>query len=593
MANAEWLGVLNTLAGTKNLGENEVANYLAYGSNHQNGMLKALNDAAATNNLGVNAVCNILANTKGLEALQALNILAGEGMLISALTPSGDTSGVADTAAINASLIANGHTILAAGQWYIGAPGMVNNSRWLQGVGPATVLNVVANAAGLTLTGPGDVQVSDMSFNIGSGAYAMTVNGAYDASFTNLYLTGTSAAGGITINGDLALEQNWTNVVGRTVGGKGFQMTWTGAGNTGSCYLTNVRFVTPPAGAYGLYLTSSYATPSQNAISLVDCVFDAYQEDAAYINNVNQVFSTGSWFAVGSNAAAGSSSIHILGGTYQTTFSNTYTYNGLASGGYCVKIAGSAYGININNHIFNGVAGTTALGLAGVGSNAGAGGLNLGEFQNYCGILTDTPAALVQPQPLFPGNAGMLGGNVGEEILPRWTVGNNAFALTSGLLVLTYFTAAKTETIGHIECSTGGAAASNWTYGGMGIFTVSSAGLLTLVAKGENTSTLWGSEYSYPGANVGATKVALTAGYTKVAGQTYAVGALYVGSTVPQICATILTSGGGGLAVASTPLGMISAQLAAQTTLGTIGTTTHTQASLASCSYAPYFILEA
>jgi hypothetical protein len=38
---------------------------------------------------------------------------------------------------------------------------------------------------------------------------------------------------------------------------------------------------------------------------------------------------------------------------------------------------------------------------------------------------------------------------------------------------------------------------------------------------------------------------------------------------------------------------MISAQLAAQTTLGTIGTTTHTQASLASCSYAPYFILEA
>lgn len=76
-AQAEWLKVLNTLAGTKNLGENEAANIYAYGSDHGNGLLKALNDKAGTKNLGLNAVCNSIAGTTGLSALGALNQKAG------------------------------------------------------------------------------------------------------------------------------------------------------------------------------------------------------------------------------------------------------------------------------------------------------------------------------------------------------------------------------------------------------------------------------------------------------------------------------------------------------------------------------------
>ena len=68
-----WLAVLNSLAGTQNLGENAAANFYAYGSNHQNGLLKALNDKAGTSNLGLDAVCNVIAGTKGLSALNALN----------------------------------------------------------------------------------------------------------------------------------------------------------------------------------------------------------------------------------------------------------------------------------------------------------------------------------------------------------------------------------------------------------------------------------------------------------------------------------------------------------------------------------------
>ena len=68
-----WLAVLNSLAGTSGLGENAAANVYAYGSNKQNGLLKALNDKADTTNLGLDAVCNVIAGTKGLSALNALN----------------------------------------------------------------------------------------------------------------------------------------------------------------------------------------------------------------------------------------------------------------------------------------------------------------------------------------------------------------------------------------------------------------------------------------------------------------------------------------------------------------------------------------
>ena len=68
-----WQAVLNVLAGTSNLGENEAANFYAYGRDKGQGLLKALNDKAGTVDLDINLVCNKIAGTSQLEALDALN----------------------------------------------------------------------------------------------------------------------------------------------------------------------------------------------------------------------------------------------------------------------------------------------------------------------------------------------------------------------------------------------------------------------------------------------------------------------------------------------------------------------------------------
>lgn len=70
-----WQFVLNSLAGTTNLGELAAAN--AYAGTTNLGLLAALNAKAGTTNLGLDAVCNTLAGTTGLSALGALNVEAG------------------------------------------------------------------------------------------------------------------------------------------------------------------------------------------------------------------------------------------------------------------------------------------------------------------------------------------------------------------------------------------------------------------------------------------------------------------------------------------------------------------------------------
>ena len=77
-----WQAVLNQLAGTSGLGENAAANMpwasapVTTGTTNL-GLLAALNHKAGTKYDDINLVCNAIAGTNGLEALQALNLLAG------------------------------------------------------------------------------------------------------------------------------------------------------------------------------------------------------------------------------------------------------------------------------------------------------------------------------------------------------------------------------------------------------------------------------------------------------------------------------------------------------------------------------------
>jgi hypothetical protein len=508
------------------------------------------------------------------------------------LQPSGDESGTADGNAIDSAISAYGHVILAPGQWYVGAVGLTTGNRWLQGSGQATVVNAVSGATGFLVVGATQLCISDMQFVLGSGSKAIGVTGASDYHGWNLEITGSTAAGGIYIDGDDALEQHWTDVVMRDVGGKAFDYERTTTTYTGSLYLDRVRITEPPAGAYGFWFNSTAGSPSLNTCFMNECVADDFGEHALYINNCAQIFVEGAnWFAVSSSAAAGSAPVYITGGAYGVNISGGYLYNGLASGGFDVIVAGGSYSITIGGGItFDGDSATTCLGLSGAGP-----GIYLGTYQQAIldadyNSLTDTPAALSQLAQMHLGDTN--GG--GEETQPRWTVNAN-LSLTSGLLALSYFRAKKTEYVTFIETATG-SAASGGTYAGMGLFTVSPAGLLTLVAKGEQASSpaLWSSAYEYiGGASSINTRIALSANYLKRAGVLYAVGLLWAGSgSAPQISSTLLTNGAGGLAVAGTPLDQLSAQLSGQSTLGTIGTTTHTQAALSSCGYQPYCVLE-
>lgn len=497
------------------------------------------------------------------------------------LAPSGDTSGVKDAAAINASLVANGHTVLSPGQWYVTNIGVVNNSRWLQGAGPATVINGPAGGSAITVTGVGDLEFSDFTVAIGAGGLAFTVNGMYDSNVHDVWFSGATAAGAVLINGDLAMEQNWTDITGRTVGGVGFDIERTTSTFTGSAYLARVRFVTPPAGATGFRANSSAGSPSLNLFSAVDCVFDAYLGDAWYINNCAQIFMNGCWGAVTVGAPVGSVPMRITGGQ-QIVIQGQYLFNALANGVDCL-IAGTPTGITLDGMIFDGIASTIALGLA---TAVAPGVILVPNFQAYNNMAITDVARFVQMGQLSAGSSGA----AGEETQPRTMVNVNNAPLTSGLLVLSYFTAQKTYLCGHLEVATG-SGATGGTYAGMGLFSVDKNGLLTLVAKGEQVTTpaLWSSAFQYVGGIN--TKIALSAPFQIQQGVEYAVGALFVGSGAPQLAATVLTSGAGGLAVAGTPLAQISASLAGQATLGAIGST-HTQASLATYSFLPYFVLE-
>lgn len=132
----------------------------------------------------------------------------------------------------------------------------------------------------------------------------------------------------------------------------------------------------------------------------------------------------------------------------------------------------------------------------------------------------------------------------GEVIVPRMQVTSQGGTFASGTLTLTFGTATVTETIGHISCQTAGTNASGGTYAAYGLYTVDSSGNLTLVAHSNSDTTLWIYQYtSLNGYNVSA---ALTASYQKIAGQRYAVGALFVGTTPPSIVGAAASAGDAG-----------------------------------------------
>lgn len=109
---------------------------------------------------------------------------------------------------------------------------------------------------------------------------------------------------------------------------------------------------------------------------------------------------------------------------------------------------------------------------------------------------------------------------LGQESVPR-EFATSLITMSSSNLRFSFFTARKSETITKIRTVSGAAAEATPTLCRVGLYEVSAAGDLTLVASTANTTSLWAA------ASTGY-DTALSASYDVVAGVRYAVGLLCV-----------------------------------------------------------------
>lgn len=173
------------------------------------------------------------------------------------------------------------------------------------------------------------------------------------------------------------------------------------------------------------------------------------------------------------------------------------------------------------------VTGTVAV------ANGGTGATTLTGLIKGTGTTAMT-AATAGTDYLAPTDIENLGTlTTGESTRPRG-LSTAGVSTGSGSLRLTYFTAAKTETINSIRtvCTTAGTSS---TLQRIGIYSIDGSGNLTLVASTASDTSLWIAASAY-------TK-ALSASFSKVRGTRYAVGILYVGGgTAPSLSGLLPTN---------------------------------------------------
>jgi hypothetical protein len=129
----------------------------------------------------------------------------------------------------------------------------------------------------------------------------------------------------------------------------------------------------------------------------------------------------------------------------------------------------------------------------------------------------------------------------GETTLSR-DQGMSEVGLDLGTLHLSYFTATRTETITDVVTALLTNVASSNTLARVGIWSVdANGGLTALLASSANDTTLWETGNGLRTAN-------LSGNFAKVAGIRYAIGALVVGGTAPQLIGVFPSASMGSLA---------------------------------------------
>lgn len=132
---------------------------------------------------------------------------------------------------------------------------------------------------------------------------------------------------------------------------------------------------------------------------------------------------------------------------------------------------------------------------------------------------------LYLPSPTYTGAEPLTSG---EAIYTR-ALAQNLDAMATGVMLVTFWTAATTGTATEVITSTSGTAASGLTVAQIGVYSVGTGNALTLLASTANLDgTLWTATYT------GYTST-LTSSFNRVEGTRYAVGFLAVGTTPPSL----------------------------------------------------------
>lgn len=121
----------------------------------------------------------------------------------------------------------------------------------------------------------------------------------------------------------------------------------------------------------------------------------------------------------------------------------------------------------------------------------------------------------------------------GEEVPPRVVVTSDSMQPDSGTLTLGYFTARKPFVLTKVRACCGSDAAVGATLIRFGLYTIDGSGAATLVASTPNDAALFGSSYTVYTKN-------LSAPYTAVVGQRYALGLLVVAGTAPKVFGSVV-----------------------------------------------------
>lgn len=125
----------------------------------------------------------------------------------------------------------------------------------------------------------------------------------------------------------------------------------------------------------------------------------------------------------------------------------------------------------------------------------------------------------------------------GQETMPRDDL-STTITLTSGTLRASCFTARKTASVGTLRVITGGTAGAGLTLGKLALYEISRTNHdATLLGQTANDTAMFT-------ANTRVSK-ALTAPVNVVQGKRYATAILAIGTTPPNICATVASSGTG------------------------------------------------